>query len=146
MTTDYTLLAIKQLIENSSDIDYPNIAGLNIYLSQEDDSRSYPCITIMDTGSEEHEVLRGVYDVSVDVTPQTIPNDTEYDGTTQEQHRAISTELYNILGNTNAITSLNDYPDLKVFDIRGVEQGNEREDGRNSMTITLEITCCQTTI
>lgn len=147
MTTDYTLLAIKQLIDNSSAVDFPNINGINVFISQEDDSRSYPCVTIMDTGSEEHETLRGVFDpLSVDVTLQTIPNDTAADGTTQELHRDMSNELYNLLGDSNAIIALNDYPGLKVFDIRGIEQGNDREDGRNAMTLSLEITCCQTTI
>lgn len=146
MTTDFALQAIKQLIEGADALAYPNIDGLPVYLSHEDDTRTYPSITAVDTGTEEHEVLRGVFEpLTVEVMLQSIPNDDAASGTTQELHRLMSTELYNLLGNTDAIEFLNSHTALKVFDIHGIEIGNEREDGRNSMVVTMQIVCCQQT-
>ena len=146
MTTDYALLAIKQLVEQAAPELYERLQGVPVYVSQEDDVRSYPSITIEDSGAEEHEILRGVFDpLTVIVRLQTIPNDDEADGTTQETHRATSTQLYDLLACPLSIDFLNDYTALKVFDIRGIEPINEREDGRSVTSFTLEITCSKQT-
>jgi hypothetical protein len=145
MTIDKTLLAVKQLIEDASEVTYPNLDGIPVLITTEDEEKTYPCILVTDTGAEEHEVLRGVFTVGVDVQINTIPNDDAADGTTEAQHQAISSNLYDLLGDVASITALDAYEGLTVFDIRGSEPANEREDGRNATTISQEITCCQST-
>ena len=144
MTIDKTLNGIKAAIENADSVTYNLIEGLPVYVSQEDDTVDYPCIKVTDTGSEEHEVLRGVYDpLTVDVSLCTIPHaDSEGDDYTEEEHQAASNQLYNLMANTDMITLLNNETGLRVFDIRTESLVNEREDGKNVATITQAIVCC----
>lgn len=143
MTTDKILEAIQSLITDASPVTYDELNGIPVYISQEDDERAYPCILVADQGAEEHEVLRGMLDpLVVETSLHTIPNDDEDDGTTQEQHRAISVQLYDLLADVTAIDTLNAADGVKVFDIRTDDQRNGREEGRNTSTISQEIVCC----
>lgn len=106
--------------------------------------KSYPLITIADLSSEEHEVLDGVYSVSIEVALETIPNSTENEGTPEEEMDELSNKLGKHLQCEALLTSLNNYAGLKVFDIQLAQIGNEVRDGRNTATATLDIVSCNT--
>ena len=139
MTIDKLLSAYKDIIENSP---YSELDGVPVYLSQEPSVVDYPCIKVIDQGSEEHETLRGVLTVTVNISLHSVIAESADDGTTDTAHKAIYEKLYCLLGNIVAIDDSNDFTGLKVFDIRLASMLNEREDGRNTATITQEVVCC----
>lgn len=143
MTITKALTAIKTMIENADATEFNLIVGLNIYLPTEDDTRTYPCINITDTGADEHEILRGVFDpLSVDIQLHTIPNDDTLDGTTEAEHQAIVEQMYSLLADIREIDELAATTGLNVFDIRQSSVSSSREDGRNTTTFSQDIVCC----
>eukprot|EP00112_Aurelia_sp_Birch-Aquarium-sp1_P002668 Seg12982.4 transcript_id=Seg12982.4/GoldUCD/mRNA.D3Y31 product="hypothetical protein" protein_id=Seg12982.4/GoldUCD/D3Y31 len=109
------------------------------------ENRSYPCITVTDTGSEEDEVLDGVYNpLTIEIALEFIPNSDKNSGSTEEEMNEMSAQLETHLECLSFAEYLNDYPSLKIFDIQMNQQGNEDREGRAVSIFTLEIVCCKT--
>ena len=145
MTINKTLEALKGVIEGANAATFPNLQNLPVHLPQEDETREiYPCIMLKDQGAEYDEVLRGVINpLTVSVELHSIPHDDGESGTSEATHRQIEEELYCLLGDvTNTINNLNAFGSVKVFDLWGMLEGNERDDGRNTSLISLEIVVC----
>lgn len=144
MTINKTLEAIKGVIEGANEAEFPNIQNLPIHLPQEDETReAYPCIMLKDQGADYDEVLRGVINpLTVSVELHSIPHNDGESGTTEEAHKQMESELYCLLGNISVINDLNSFGSVKVFDLWTSLEGNERDDGRNTSLISLEIVVC----
>ena len=114
-----------------------------IYTPRGVDKFTYPCIMITDTSSDEHDVLDGVYSVSVEVSYVSIPNASTTAGEDQEELTANSDEVYNLLSCEHVEQYLSDYPNFKCFDafVRGMRSDNL--DGMSATIFELELVCCE---
>ena len=115
------------------------LSGLTFNTVEESEDKAYPLGVVEETGTAEHEILRGVYQVTVDCHLYTDPEKT-----TDADHRTAMDELYAALGNTTAITSaLDGETSLKCYDVRGIEQITAPEDGRRKTTVTISVTAAE---
>ena len=91
---------------------------------------SPPLIGISDTGSEIHEagdtLMRGVYDIDLEVELATVPDET-----TKEEHATLAHELWCILA-SELPPHLTGTNDLTLFDFRADSGTLESDDGRRS--------------
>jgi hypothetical protein len=116
-----------------------SLSGLTFNTVEESEDKAYPLGIVEETGTAEHEVLRGVYQVTTAVHLFTNP-----ESTTDAEHDTAMDELYSILGDTTAVTSaLTFEPNLTCYDVRGVEQFTGPEDGRRKTTVTLLVTAAE---
>jgi hypothetical protein len=115
------------------------LTGLSYATVEESEDKAYPLITIDETGTEEHEVLQGVYSITVDCSLHTDPEKT-----TDAAHNTAQDEFYAALGDTSAVkTALDGETLLTCWDVRGVNQSNAPEDGRRKTTVSLTITAAE---
>jgi hypothetical protein len=132
MTTDIALSTLKTYIDEhiSDDIDVHIAGDIQELLA--------PFIDITTEGSEEHEVLRGVLDISVRMRIATIPRD-------ENTGRAIADELYDIIGDPQALISWTDdnIDDLRIFDARGYEMETRADSDLTMSEITFTLTACK---
>lgn len=144
MITDYLTEAIKTMIEVQAT---GELANCGVYTRESDESRSYPAITITETGIAEHEVLEGNYEVGIEIMLETIPNAATANGTTAEEHRALSKQLYDLIQLEKGATFdkqgfLNSTGNLKVFAIHEASPLNTKDEGRNVTTYSMDVVCC----
>jgi hypothetical protein len=115
------------------------LSGLSFVTTEEAGDKAYPLIVIDETGTEEHEVLLGVYQVSVDCNLFTDP-----ERTATADHNTAQDRLYASLGDTPTVKStLDGQTLLKCWDVRGVNQSNQPEDGRRKSTVSLTVTAAE---
>jgi hypothetical protein len=115
------------------------LSGLTYRTTEESGDKTYPLIVIEETGTQEHEVLRGVYAMTIDIHLYTDPEKT-----TTAAHDTAMDALYQVLGDTTAvIASLNGESSLTCYDVRGVNQFTGPEDGRRKTTVTLLVTAAE---
>jgi len=114
-----------------------------IYTPRGVDNFTYPCIMITDTASDEHDVLDGVYSISVEVSYVSIPNANATAGEDQSTITTNSEAVYDLLTCEHIEQYLSDYPNFKCFDsfVRGVRSDNQ--DGKSATIFELELVCCQ---
>lgn len=135
MTSRRVMAGIKTYLQGAS----ITLSGLTYATTQETADEAFPRITIEETGTEEHEVLRGVYTITVDCHLETDP-----ERSTDAQHSTTMDEFYTALGDTTALTSaLEAEASLKCWDVRGVNQTTMPDQGRRKTTITLQVTAAQ---
>jgi hypothetical protein len=143
MTTDKVLAGLKAWIESQAS---PDLEGVSIYLQDDAAERVPPFLTLSDTGSEEHPVLRGVLKITVEVKLFTVPVETVEDeddaATDSAGHRAMNAALADILGDTASIQFLCAQDGLTCFDVRGTAPTWEPEDDMRATTFKLEVVAC----
>lgn len=135
MTSRRVLSGVKSYLEGE-DVD---IDGLVVATVDESIDKTYPLAIVSENGTEEHEILRGVYEVSVLVTLYTDP-----ERATDAEHATAVDEMYSALGNILRFqTSLSANAHLKCWDVRGVNQTTGPESGRRTTEFSLTITASE---
>lgn len=136
MTSRSVLSGVKTYLQGAG----LTLDGLVVATVDESIDKTYPLIIVSENGTSEHEVLRGIYEVSTVVT---IHNDPER--TTDAEHVTAVGELYAALGNiTRMMVELNTTPNLQVWDVRDINQSTEPDSGRRSTSFAMTITASQT--
>ena len=147
MTTDKALEALKAWITYRTKA-YTSLAGIPIILRDSEaeqpgdddaaDEGDFDAthIVLNDTGSEEHPVLRGVLTMQIEAMLVTATGDL---GKTDAEHRALNTDLWNILADKAAIAYCNNQPGFACFDIRGNEPTSETGEGMRTTTFALSM-------
>lgn len=98
-------------------------------------AKGYPLVTVAETGSQEHDVLVGVYEVSVEVALETNPTDTD-----EAAAKAMKDALYGLVGDRRRmISGLDDRADLQCWEARTVGMSTTAEDGRRRDAFTLTV-------
>jgi hypothetical protein len=147
MTTDKALETIKAWITYRTTA-YPALAGIPIILrdseqekpgdddAADEDTFDATHIVLNDTGSEEHPVLRGVLTMQIEAMLVTATGDL---GKTDAEHRALNSDLWNILADKAAVAYCNSQPGFACWDIRGNEPTSETGDGVRTTTFALSM-------
>jgi len=139
MTSRRVLAGIKTYLEGAG----LTLTGLSFATVEESEDKAYPLVTINETGTEEIEqngtVMRGNYNITVDCSLYTDPEKV-----TDAEHNTAQDEFYAALGNTSAVeTALDGETLLTCWDVRGVNQSNEPEEGRRKATVSLTVTAAE---
>lgn len=139
--------SIRDWIENQRD-SYASLAGLEVVTMGETDDLDPPFLGIMETGSEQREtggvLIPGVSDYELTCELHTVPASSDEEGTPVADARTMRRDLYDILGDLDAIDWINGLNDWQVFDIRLAGPTTEASDGRLISRWILQITACPT--
>jgi len=119
------------------------LTDTTIYTPRGVDKFTYPCIMITDTASDEHDVLDGVYSLSLEVAYVSIPNASATAGEDQAALTTNSDEVYQLLVCEHIIQYLNDYDGFTCFDcfLRSPRSGEV--EGKSATIFELELVCCE---
>lgn len=130
--TDNVMAAIRsELVSNAP----TELATCTFNLRDEADVKTYPLVVITDTDTDEHDVLRGVYLVGVDVALRTIPEDTS-----NSNHELIAQQIWDILADEATVTVLDNWDaDMDVWDIRCQGALANEDDEYKQSVISLEV-------
>lgn len=111
------------------------LATATIYQRDNGADLSYPAIIIEEAGEpEEHEILRGQWEVVINVVLRTIPEAEESAAT----HRLMNVDLNCLLGDHDRVKqALNQ--EMTCWDSWGGEGNTEQDDGFRSTTFSLLI-------
>jgi hypothetical protein len=105
-------------------------AGVAVHISGTAEEITPPLVGITDTGSEIHEagetLMRGVYDIELDIELVTVPDET-----TNDSHAAMSSTLWNIIAD-DMVMHLTGPNGLTLFDFRAGTGTLETDDGRRA--------------
>jgi hypothetical protein len=148
MTSDLALKALKSWIEYRAALDLDELDGIPVYLRDNEAEKETPNITLRDTASEEHDVLRGVLTIQVEAVLETVPAETGQEGHTEEEHQAINSALFRAMseeGNDDtplAVAFCDGYTGLRVFDIRGTSPTTEVEDSNRVTRFEFQVVAC----
>ena len=140
MTTDLLLKALKAWIE------LPAVAaldGVTVYLRDTENETDPPKITLRETANEEHPILRGVMTIDLEVVLETVPGEADQEAETEAGHQAMSAALYDIIGDKSGITFCDNYPGLKVFDMRGSVPTTESEASNRVTRFEMRAVACK---
>lgn len=144
MTIDLLNAAIRNwIIDNANGTG--KLAQLPILTNGEDGPLDAPFVGIMETSSETvieaDFVMHGVYEVALSVVLSTIPASEEDEGTSVEDHREISSELSEILGDRSIMDTTHD--GISLFDFRAINATTEASDGRRVTTFQITAVACR---
>jgi hypothetical protein len=132
MTTDLAIAEIKNYLTEylAEEID--------IFLAGDIEDLIAPFIDITTTGSSEHEVLRGVLDISVRLRVATIPRE-------ENTGRAIADQLYDVIGNSEQLVAWSDANNTttRFFNAREYEMETRAENDLTISEITFTLTACK---
>ena len=113
---------------------FPSLEGITVITMGESTDVSTPFLGIMESGSTPFEQdgvpLHGVSTYEMTCELHTVPTDEDNDGTSAEDERVMRTDLYDILGNRDAIEWVNGRNFWSVFDIRAGGPTTESQEGR----------------
>lgn len=113
---------------------FDSLADLNIITMGESTDVTTPFLGIMESGSSGYEQdgvpLHGVSSYEITCELHTVPADEDNDGTAAADERTMRTDLYDILGNREAIEWINGRNFWSVFDIRAGGPTTEAQEGR----------------
>jgi hypothetical protein len=127
---------------------FPYLSRVSIVKMGDDNDLLPPFLALMETGSSEHEtngvIMRGVSDVELSCELHTVPTSEEQSGTTAAIERKMREELYDILGDMEAIDWMSERCGVRVFDIRIPSPTTEASDGRRISRWNLQIVACPT--
>lgn len=142
MTITNAFLAIKQWIEFKTQESYPELEGIPIYIRDDSEEITPPYIVMAETGAEEHEILRGVLNVSFEIRLVTVPGEDDQEAASAQTHRELSAALQNITADTNTLAYLDGLADTRFFDIRGGVAMTTNEEGQRITTIEHTMVVC----
>lgn len=114
--------------------EFPDLTGLSVVKMGDDGDLLPPFVGLMESGSSMVEqngvTLYGVSAYEVTAELHTVPQSEDEEGTPEETERAMRQNLYDILGNRDAIDWINGRNQWNVFDIRAAGPTTEAQDGR----------------
>lgn len=113
---------------------FPSLENLTVITMGESTDVSTPFLGILESGSTGYEQdgvpLHGVSTYEITCELHTVPSDEANDGTSAEDERIMRTDLYDIIGNRDAIEWVNGRNFWSVFDIRAGGPTTEAQEGR----------------
>ena len=142
MTITNAFLALKQWIEKRISEDYPELADVPIHIRDENDEITPPYIVLVETGAEEHEILRGVLSVSFEIRLVTVPGDDDQEASDASTAREMAAALQNITADTEALAFLDGIEETRFFDIRGGIPITSNGDGQRTISIEHMMVVC----
>jgi hypothetical protein len=105
-------------------------AGVEIHISGTTEEITPPLVGITDTGSEIHTegatLMRGIYDIELDIELVTVPDET-----TNDAHSAMAATLWNIIAD-DLPPHLTGPNGLTLFDFRAGTGTLETDEGRRA--------------
>ena len=111
--------------------------GLTYYERDQGADLTYPAVVGVESGTEEHEILRGVWNVTVLVELRTRPEDDEG----AVAHRAFTDSFDDVLGNVPALKDSFLSAGVRCWDVWGGSMGmTDSDDGFRLTTFTMELT------
>lgn len=144
MTSDLILSALKSFIAyQAGEDELAELLELDVFVEGDDSDLLPPFVDLKVTGSKEHEVLRGVLDLSITARIATIPRDA--DGTNEADARQLNEQLYCVLGNYDSLVSwANDNAtDCKIFHATDYGMQTDADADTRVSTITFTVTGCK---
>ena len=142
MTITNAFLALKQWIEKRVSEDYPELESVPIYIRDENGEITPPYIVLVETGAEEHEILRGVLTVSFEVRLVTVPGEDDQEASSADTAREMAQALQNITADVEALQFLDGICETRFFDIRGGIPMIANEDGQRIFTLEHTMVVC----
>lgn len=126
---------------------FPGLAGIDVVTMGETGELEPPFIAIYESGSELVEqggvILHGVAAYEITVELHTVPADESQEGTAPEDERNWRFQIYNIIGNREAIAWASGRNNLTLFDIRTTPATTEAGDGVRISRWILTVIACQ---
>jgi hypothetical protein len=144
MTSTLILKAVKAYIAFQADfLDYSALLALPVFIDGDDDILEPSYIAITCTGTDEHDILRGVYELGITAAIITIPRTDE--GTTVAEKDTLETQLYNILADNDSFVGWSDDENLtsKIFQVREFDMNTEADDEVRASKISFTLTGCK---
>ena len=113
---------------------FPTLDSVSVVTMGETGDLSPPFVGIAESGSSVFEqgdlVMYGVSTYEVVIELHTVPASEEYEGTPADDERLMRTDLYDIIGNRDAIEWVSGRNFWTVFDIRAAAPITEAQEGR----------------
>ena len=144
MTSTLILKAVKAYIAFQADVlDYAALLALPVFIDGDDDVMEPAYIALTCTGTDEHEVLRGVYELGITAAIITVPCSEE--GTTVAQKDTLEAQLYNILADNDSFIEWSDDENTtsKIFQVREFDMNTEADDEVRASKISFTLTGCK---
>ena len=140
MTVTLTLNALRSYLV-SEDIEIP------IWISGDQSDLEPPYIHLKVTGSEEHEVLLGVYQFSIEAAIVTVPREDE--GTPVADKDELESIVYELLADNSGFLQWaeaeEDMTNVRFFEMRVSENQSEEVDGALGSIFNITTTTCKIT-
>jgi hypothetical protein len=112
---------------------FPSLSGLSVVTMGDTENLSPPFLGIAETGADRYEQdgvpLHGVTTYEITVELVTVPAEEDQEGTPPNREREMRLDLYDILGNRDAIEWINGRNFWQVFDIRTGGPITEAQEG-----------------
>ena len=144
MTSTLILKAVKAYIAFQADLlNYAALLELPVFIDGDEDILEPSYIAITCTGTDEHDILRGVYELGIAVAIITIPRADE--GTTVAEKDTLEAQLYNILADNVSFVEWSDDDNLtsKIFQVREFDINTEADDEVRASKISFTLTGCK---
>lgn len=144
MTSTLILKAVKVYIAFQADLlNYAALLALPVFIDGDEDILEPAYITLTCTGTDEHDILRGVYELGISAAIITIPRAEE--GTTVAQKDTLEAQLYNILADNDSFVGWSDDENLtsKIFQVREFDMNTEADDEVRASKISFTLTGCK---
>lgn len=144
MTSTLILKAVKAYIAFQADfLNYAALLELPVFIDGDEDILEPAYIAITCTGTDEHDILRGVYELGIAVAIITIPRADE--GTTVAEKDTLEVQLYNILADNVSFVEWSDDDNLtsKIFQVREFDINTEADDEVRASKISFTLTGCK---
>ena len=143
-TTDNAIKSVGDFI--ASQIPTTILSSVPVHVSGDALTLEPPHITVIDTGAEEHELLRGVLTLSVKVALTTIPGEDEDESTSAANHRAMAAILAAAIEGPQSDYSPLQYrfdgtPDFKCWEVWGMAPTTTADGGRRVTDFPLTLVC-----
>lgn len=136
--------SLKQWIEENQGT-FDSLDGVDVLAMGDTGDISPPCITITESGVAQYVegglTMYGVATYTITVELHTVPAEVSEDGTPKATAQKMRFDLYDILGNRDAIDYINGLNFWTVFDIRATAPNTEAEEGRMISRYELEVVC-----
>lgn len=124
--------------------EFDSLDGIQILTMGETIDQDPPMIGIMESSPPEQfqqgeVILYGVMTYEIRVTLETVPVSESDGGTSKEDHEIMRRDLYDIIGNRDALQFIENRNGFQVVDIRTTGPTTSAEEGRliSSWTISL---------
>jgi hypothetical protein len=123
---------------------FPSIAAIQLLIDGNLDDQDPPLIAIKETSAPEiftqgDLVMHGISTFEIGVMLETVPAPEDEGGTSEEDHDTMRRDLYDIIGNRDAIQWLENRNGWSVIDIRATSPTTQVEEGRRMSVWTLSI-------
>lgn len=134
--------SLRDWIENNIE-ETDALASVQIVTMGETDELVPPFLGIVEASSERtNELVPGVSTFQIACELHTVPADEDNEGTTPEQEREYRRDLYDIIGDVDAVNWMNLKNGWRVFDIRLASPITEASEGRRVSRWSVQIVAC----